>query len=205
MFEFVRTHTRILQFVLVLLIFPSFVFFGIQGYSRFTEGTNASVAKVDGHAITQGEWDAAHRNQIERTRRQVMAGLGVSTVAPASATNAALEALLQQREVQLQRFDTKDYLAKVNPSDAEVEAYYKANNTQFQAPEQASIEYVVFDLDALKKGITVPEEELRKYYDSNASRYTVAEERRASHILVKADKSAPAAERAKAKAKAESR
>ena len=54
----------------MLLIFPSFVFFGIQGYSRFTEGTNASVAKVDGHAITQGEWDAAHRNQIERARRQ---------------------------------------------------------------------------------------------------------------------------------------
>src|SRR5262249_34423729 len=71
MFEFVRTHTRLLQFVLVLLIFPSFVFFGIQGYSRFTEGANASVAKVDGQAITQGEWDAAHRSQIERMRRQM--------------------------------------------------------------------------------------------------------------------------------------
>src|SRR5439155_8479055 len=129
------------------------------------------------------------------TLRQVMAGLGVSTVAPASATNAALEALLQPREVPLQHLDTKDYLAKVNPTDAEVEAYYKANTAQFQAPEQASIEYVVFDLDALKKSITVPEDELRKYYAENASRYTVAEERRASHVLVQAEKSAPAGER----------
>ena len=56
MFEFVRKHTRLLQFVLVLLIFPSFVFFGIQGYSRFTGGENATVAKVDGHKITQAEW-----------------------------------------------------------------------------------------------------------------------------------------------------
>ena len=38
MFDFVRKHTRLLQFILVLLIFPSFVFFGIQGYSRFTGG-----------------------------------------------------------------------------------------------------------------------------------------------------------------------
>ena len=34
MFDFFRKHTRVLQFLLVLLIFPSFVFFGIQGYSR---------------------------------------------------------------------------------------------------------------------------------------------------------------------------
>ena len=37
----------------------------------------------------------------------------------------------------------------------------------------------------------------------NAQRYTVPEERRASHILVKADKNASAADREKAKAKAE--
>ena len=33
MFEFFRRHTRALQVVLFLLVFPSFVFFGIQGYS----------------------------------------------------------------------------------------------------------------------------------------------------------------------------
>ena len=36
MFDFVRNHSRLAQGLLVLLIFPSFVFFGIQGYSRFT-------------------------------------------------------------------------------------------------------------------------------------------------------------------------
>jgi peptidyl-prolyl cis-trans isomerase D len=56
MFDFVRKHTRLLQFILVLLIFPSFVFFGIQGYSRFSGGENTPVAKVDGHDITQAEW-----------------------------------------------------------------------------------------------------------------------------------------------------
>ena len=71
------------------------------------------------------------------------------------------------------------------------------------APEQASIEYVMLDLEALKKGVAVSDDELRKYYDENALRYTSPEERRASHILIKADKDAPAADRAKAKARAE--
>ena len=300
MFEFVRKHTRILQFVLVLLIFPSFVFFGIQGYSRFTGGENEPVAKVDGHNITQAEWSAAQRDQVERVRRQmpgvdaklfdtpemkrqgldglirervlltpadklhlvttnerlqrellaipqlatlrkpdgsidldaykallgaqgmtpemfearmrqdttmrqVLQGVGGTAFGPAASSTAAFDALLQQREIQVQRFDAKDYLAKVNPTDAELEAYYKApeNASQFEAPEQASIEYVVLDLDAIKKDIAVPEDELRKYYAENEKRYATPEERRASHILVKAEKSAPAAEREKARAKAE--
>jgi peptidyl-prolyl cis-trans isomerase D len=300
MFDFVRKHTRILQFVLVLLIFPSFVFFGIQGYSRFTGGENEPVAKVDGQTITQAEWNAAQRDQVERVRRQmpgvdvklfdtpemkqqvldgllrervllvaadkqhlvtsnerlqrellaipqlaslkrpdgsfdidaykallsaqgmspemfesrmrqdaaqrqVLQGVGGTAFGPVISSGAAFDALLQQREIQVQRFDAKDYLARVTPTDAELEAYYKApeNASQFEAPEQASIEYLVLDLDSIKKDITVAEDELRKYYAENEKRYSTPEERRASHILVKAEKSAPAAEREKAKAKAE--
>ncbi|MCI4431913.1 MAG: peptidylprolyl isomerase [Burkholderiales bacterium] len=297
MFDFFRRHTRVLQFALVLLIFPSFVFFGIQGYSRFAGGENTKVATVAGQGITQAEWDATHREQIERvrrqmpdvdtrlfdtpqmkaqaleslvrdrviqaavraanlytsderllrifstepelaflrnpdgsvnpnalaaqgmsseqlaerlrqdlTRKQVLAGLSSSAFAPAAATASALDAMFQQREVQLQRFDPKDYLAKVNPSDAELEAYYKnpANAAQFQAAEKASVEYLVLDIEGVKKGLNVPEEELRSYYNENTARFTTPEERRASHILIKAEKSASAEIRAKAKAKAES-
>ena len=296
MFDFFRKHTRVLQFLLVLLIFPSFVFFGIQGYSGFTGDANASVAKVAGHSITRTEWEAAQREQMERVRRQmpnvdpklfdtpemklqsldglvrervmlvaadklnlvttddrlqrvfsadaqfafmrnpdgsinkdvlsaqgmssevfaqrlrqdltlrqVMLGVSGTAFAPVSATAAALDAMFQQREVQVQRFDAKASLDKVSPSDTDIEKFYKdpANALQFQAPEQASVEYVVLDLDTLKKGISVPEEDLRKYYAENEKRYTTPEERRASHILIKAEKSAPEADRAKAKAKAE--
>jgi peptidyl-prolyl cis-trans isomerase D len=103
----------------------------------------------------------------------------------------------------VQRFDAAGYAAKLQPTDAQLEAYYKAHEDEFRAPEQATIEYVVLDLETISKGIAVSEAELRKYYDENASRYTAAEERRASHVLVKADKDAPAGERQKAKAKAE--
>ena len=296
MFDFFRRHTRTLQFLLVLLVFPSFVFFGIQGYSRFTGTDQQTVAKVAGQPISQAEFDAALRERIDRarrqmptldvklfetpemramaldsvirdrlmlvaadklhlvttddrlerlfksepefaplrnpdgsvnkdtlaaigmsseqfaerlrqdiSRRQVMQALTGSAFAPAAAASAALDAMYQQREVQVERFDTKDQLAKIAPTDVEVEAYYKdpAHAGQFQAPEEASIEYVVLDLDALKKGVTISDDDLRKYYAENEKRFTSAEERRASHILVKADKDAPKAEREKARAKAE--
>lgn len=68
MFEFIRTHQRLMQFVLLLLIFPSFAFFGLEGYSRFREGDHA-MAKVAGQSITQQELDAAQRQQMDRLRQ----------------------------------------------------------------------------------------------------------------------------------------
>lgn len=295
MFDFVRNNSRILFFVLVLLIIPSFVFFGVQGYTQFVEG-NEPVAKVAGERITQAEFDNAYRNHIERLRMQmpgvdikafdtpemkqqvldalvrdrvlwaaadklhmvtsderlrrlfasdpqfaalrnpdgtvnkdILSAQGMSSeqfaqrlgrdlavsqvlrsvegsaMASKAVSDIGLDAFLQQREIQVRRFDAKDQAAKVNPSDADLQAFYKdpANVALFNAPEEASVEYVVLSMEAIKKGITVPDADLRKYYEENIARYATPEERRASHILVKADKDAPAAERDKARAKAQ--
>lgn len=293
MFDFVRNNTRVLFFVLLLLIIPSFVFFGVQGYSQFREGADG-VANVAGQTITQAELDAAHRNQVERVRaqmpdvdpklfdspqvrrqtlemlvrervlahaaddlklltgderlhrvfvndpqfaflrnpdgtvnkdllsaqgmsvemfeqrlrhdlsvQQVLRGPADSTFASKSVSDRALDAFLQQREARVVRFDAKDHAARVQPTDAQIEAYYKAHESQFQMPEQVKAEYLVLDIETIKQSITVPEEELRKYYEQNASRYAAPEERRASHILIQVDASAPADQRAQAKARAQ--
>ncbi|HET9976553.1 MAG TPA: SurA N-terminal domain-containing protein [Burkholderiaceae bacterium] len=298
MFEFVRTHNRLLFFVMVLLIFPSFAFFGVQGYSRFNDPASAEVARVDGQKITQAEWDAAHKRQIEQLRerapgvdvklfdtpearqatleslvrervlfaaaakshlqvsdgrlmrelqnepqlaalrkpdgsfdlaaykalvesrgrsaeafeagmrqeimlRQVLAGVAATALPGGAPARTALDALLEQREVQVQRFDAKAMAAGIEPTDAELAAYHKAHESEFRSPETATIEYVVLDMAGLEQGVPLVEAELRKYYEENAARYTLAEERRASHILVAAPKDASADVKAKAKAKAE--
>jgi peptidyl-prolyl cis-trans isomerase D len=298
MFEYVRTHNKIFFLILMPLVFVSFVFVGVQGYDRMSQGAGAEVARVDGQKITQAEWDAAHRRQVEQARsqmpgmdakffdspevkresldkmvrdrvlfaassrghlsvsnerlmreiqsipqlaalkrpdgsfdvdaykamvqasgrsaesfeaglrqdlsvRQVLTAIDGSAAPASAAARTALDALLQQREVQVLRFDSKEQTAGIAPTDAELAAYHKANESEFRAPEQAQVEYVVLDLDAIASRVSAPEEELRKFYEQNIARYTVAEERRASHILIKALKDAPAAERQKAKAKAD--
>ena len=297
MFDFVRQHTRIMQFLLFLLIFPSFVLFGLEGYNRSRE-KGAPVATVNGVDIMQAEWDNAHRMQVDRMRsampnadvklfdtpeakystlermvrdrllqvaadqlrlgvsdqrlagelqqnpniaalrradgtldmeryrqllgsqgmtpemfeaqvradlasRQVMSGVGVTSFSPASLANVTLNAFYEQRQVQIARFAASDYVAQIKPSDADLEAYYKSHAEQFQSVERADIEYVVLDLASVQKGIVVPEAELKSYYEQNMSRLAGLEERRASHILINADKAAPAAEREKARAKAQ--
>jgi len=297
MFDFVRKHTRVMQFLLFLLIFPSFVLFGLEGYNRFREG-GATVATVDGHDITQADWDAAHRSQVERMRssmpnvdvklfdtpeakystlermvrdrllqvaasklrlgasdarlaaelqqnptiaalrradgtldmeryrqllatqgmspesfeaqvrgdlasRQVMSGVGVTSFSANALADVTLNAFYEQRQVQVAKFAPADFVSQIKPSDEELETYYKANADKFQSAERADIEYVVLDLAAVQKGIVVPEAELKSYYEQNAARLAGLEERRASHILINADKGASAAERDAARAKAQ--
>ncbi|MFZ6774339.1 SurA N-terminal domain-containing protein [Undibacterium sp. SXout7W] len=68
MFEYIRTHQRLMQFLLLLIIFPSFAFFGIESYTRSRGGEDV-VATVAGQSITQQEFDATLRDQLNRFRQ----------------------------------------------------------------------------------------------------------------------------------------
>ena len=177
----------------------------IPQFKRADGGFDMDAYKgfVQSQGMTPAAFEARLRQDM--SLRQVAQGITGTVFAPLGATSAALDAMFQQREVQVQRFAASDSVAQVTPTDADIEQFYKdpGNALQFQAPEAEAIEYVVLDLETLKQGITVPEKELRDYYTANEKRYTSAQERRASHILVKVDASASAADRAQAKTKAE--
>jgi peptidyl-prolyl cis-trans isomerase D len=146
-------------------------------------------------------FEARVRNNL--TLRQLESGLlGTSFSAP-SVADVSLNAFFEKREVQIVSFSAKDFASKVSPTDAELEAFYQSNQALFQAPESASIEYAVLDLDAVKKTIMVNEEDLKSYYEQNVARLSSKEERRASHILISAPKDMAAADRQKAKDRAQ--
>jgi peptidyl-prolyl cis-trans isomerase D len=69
MFDFVRQHKRIMQLLLVILIFPSFVLFGIDGYKRFTSDSEV-VAVVDGYDISLAEVEKIAQQEAARITRQ---------------------------------------------------------------------------------------------------------------------------------------
>lgn len=296
MFDFIRKHTKITMGLLFLLIVPSFVLFGLDGYSQ-SKDKSPVVAKVDGQEILQSEWDRAHLREVDKLKasmpsldaklldspeakyatlerlvrdrvltaaaaksklntsdqrlarelqsnpdiaalrrpdgtldmerykqllgaqgmspemfeanvrtdlstRQVLMGVAGSGFSSKVAADTALNAYFEKRDIQIARFATADYAAKLNPTEADLEQFYQANASLFQAPEQANIEYVLFDVETIKKSIVVAEADLRSYYDQNVQRLSGKEERRASHILIASPKSAPEADRQKAKTKA---
>jgi peptidyl-prolyl cis-trans isomerase D len=293
MFDFVRSHNRLLQIGLGVLIIPTFGFFGISSYMQSNE-QSVAVASVDGHEISRADWDTQHRKDIDQirsrnpqvdlkqldtpesqrqsldtlvrdrvmqaavareglavsddriqheyltnpqfdqlrrskkahrdailaqqgltgnmlfdnigqslARAQALQGVAVSGFMPASSNKATIDAWFDTRDIQWQRFDTKDYAAAIAPTDAQVDAYYKAHAADFVAPEQARIEYLLLDAAALQSQVKADPTLVQGFYDANKSRYTTAEERRASHILINVAPNASAADVAKAKAQAE--
>ena len=91
MFDFVRSHRSWMMLFILVLILPSFVFFGIQGYNSYVDTDNA-LATVDGTPITQQEYDVALRDRVERLRQ----GLGASFDPKLLETPEARAAVLDQ-------------------------------------------------------------------------------------------------------------
>lgn len=96
MLEFIRTHQRLMQFILLLIIFPSFAFFGIESYLRMSD-KEPPVAKVAGQNITQREWDAAQARQIERFKQVFGEQFNQNMFDSPEARQGVLENLLAQR------------------------------------------------------------------------------------------------------------
>jgi len=97
MFDFVRNNTKIMMGLLFLLIIPSFVMFGIEGYSRFKD-QGAVVAKVNGNKINQGEWEAAHKREVDRIRAS-MPNIDVKMFDTPEAKYATLERMVRDQVV----------------------------------------------------------------------------------------------------------
>lgn len=109
----------------------------------------------------------------------------------------------EEREVQEMLFPASEQQAQVKVTDEMIKAFYDKNINLFQVPEKAKIEYVVLDAAAVEGMVTVTDEEVAKFYETNKARFTTPEVRQYSHILFNAAKSASAADKAAAKAKAD--
>ena len=166
-----------------------------------TLDAEAYRALAGSQGLTPEGLEARIRHDI--SVNQVMGSVMASAFAGSAESRLALDAIFQRREIQVARFNASAFAAKVAVTDAELEAYYQAHPAKFQQVEQATVEYVILDLDAVKAGITLSDDDLRTYYKENLSRLAGKEERRASHILIGATKDAPGADREKAKVKAQ--
>lgn len=101
MFDSIRSHRRWLMFFMLVLIFPSFVFFGIQGYNRFVEGDNA-VARIAGRPVSAQELEAAQRERMEQLRQMFGDNFDARLFDTPEARAATLEALLSERALALE-------------------------------------------------------------------------------------------------------
>jgi hypothetical protein len=127
MFDIVRKHQKILQFVLMLFIVPSFAMFGISSYSSFMD-KETDLVKINGKAISEQEVDNAAKRQAERV------GGNVQIAQSLQFRQAILNELLQQRILGFAVSDlrlqvSKDELVKSLQNIPQIRALYKPDGS----------------------------------------------------------------------------
>ena len=98
MFDFIRNHQRWMQLILLLLILPSFAFFGVQSYTRLMS-SEPELASVDGQSITLGEFNRARRTQLEQYRSMMGGQFDAAAVDTPEFREQVLNTLIDQRVV----------------------------------------------------------------------------------------------------------
>jgi peptidyl-prolyl cis-trans isomerase D len=140
MFEFIRTHQRLMQLLLLLLILPSFVLVGVSQYE--SRGNSDGVATVDGRKITQQEWETAQRRQIDQARAMMGAQFDQKQFETPEAKQEVLDGLVAERAISAEV--ARSHLTVGN------EALYKAIQEQTGLRKADGS----FDLDAYKAFLT---------------------------------------------------
>ena len=111
----------------------------------------------------------------------------------------------QQRELAWLTLSAEKYAAAATPDEAALKTYYAAHKSEYMTPETVDLRYLEISLSQLASKITVDDAQLKAYYNEQKSktpeRFTQAEQRRVSHILLPVpDPKDDAAVKAKAEA-----
>lgn len=147
MFDFIRNHRRWMQFILLILILPSFVFVGVQGYTSFVSN-EPEVAVVGGEPITQQEFDWALRNQLEQYRNMLGGQFDAAALDTPAMREALLNQLIDQRVVAKTAID-----GRLMASD---EALRRAIAAQPELQENGSFSPDRYREFLLGRGMTAP-------------------------------------------------
>ncbi|WP_175764079.1 SurA N-terminal domain-containing protein [Burkholderia ambifaria] len=135
--------------------------------------------------------------------QQIPASIVASAFTPKGPAQRLSELAAQQREVQALVLKTSDYAAKVQPTDAQLTAYYDAHKQSFATPETATIQYLVYSPAAAAASAQPTDADIKKFYDDNPTHFRSEAQVRVSHIFIAAASDASAADKAAAKAKVE--
>jgi len=121
---------------------------------------------------------------------QYLGGLSGTAVVARQNVEQGMRLQGQERKLRYLRVPVARYQDKVEVKPEAVSAFYESNKARFMEPEQVKLQYLELSLDSLTKGLTATDAEIEQMYASEKERLTVAEQRRARHILIKAEEGA---------------
>lgn len=116
--------------------------------------------------------------------RQVLIPAVFGAKLPDSIVTRYASQLRERREGSIGLVPAELYMPEGDPTDAQLQAYYRANRDDFVLPERRQVRYAVFDAGALGEAIEPTQAEIRQRYEQNAELYRASEERTFTQLIV---------------------
>jgi peptidyl-prolyl cis-trans isomerase D len=186
-----------------------FLHTGIWGQTLFPGGNyigDAQYAEFVSQQfnLTRDKFENEVKKEIEENRLRALITGGVTI------SDSEVRDSYRQQGTKI-KFDyavlnSDDVLKQINPTDAELEAYFKKNAAKYanSVAEARKIEYFAFTDSNLPQGAPqVTDAEIQQYYTQHQKDYQVDDQVKVRHILIRVDGTDPKADAA-AKAKAQS-
>lgn len=136
-------------------------------------------------------------DQLQRLKAQTAMSNSLVVIPPASATEDFMKNYYETHKASFKKDDTisfdhllvsaDDFTSDANVTDEQINAYYEANKSTLLSSKRAEVSHIF--IKHTDKGyidtMVVSETELKQTYNDSKARFTVPEEVKASHILIK--------------------
>ncbi len=163
-------------------------------------GKDAYAAVLAEQQLTIPEFETSLRREILITKLREVAVEGTIV------SNLEIEHAYQERnekiKIQYVTVTGDKYRAEVNPTEKDLEAYFKVNQALYMVPESRNLTILIADQAKIADSLVPSDADLLRIYNQNKESFRTKERVHAEHILLKTADKTPA-EDAKLKALAE--
>jgi peptidyl-prolyl cis-trans isomerase D len=144
--------------------------------------------------LSEPQYEAMLREEIARSH--LTGALAAGMTPPPELTDALYRAEAERRVADVATLPASAVGAMPQPSDQQLQAYYKAHGDEFRTPELRSFTAALLRVDDVAAGIKVPDDKLHQEYQARAAEFHTPEERHLEQMLLPDEAKAKAAEAA---------
>ncbi|MGA8367774.1 MAG: peptidyl-prolyl cis-trans isomerase [Candidatus Acidiferrales bacterium] len=134
-----------------------------------------------GMTVQEFEQQVVNSMLVEKFQHIVTDGISVTPAAVAQEFRWKNEKV----KIDYVLISAADLAPSINPTDAELGAYFAQNSANYQVPEKRSARYALLDLAALRANAHISDDELQAYYNQNIDQFKVENRVHVEHILLK--------------------
>lgn len=164
----------------------------IPAFRNFSGQFDQATYEQQLHALNLT--DAKLRQDIAQslTQRQLLGPVAMGGRVPEGVAREYANLLLERRTGTVAVVPSQLFAAGINPSDAEVAAFYRANRAQFTVPERRAIKYAMVSMAEVANTPPATDAEIEQVYRNSPRSFAARETRNLQSIVLPTEQAAAA-------------